>query len=139
MSATDAAALKAEILRAAGETSRASISGYVQDLRAEIAGTRADLSQQQQIQLVSALDRLESRLNGRISASAEEVKAAGQGTSVNLYQAVSLQREQDLRAINTRLDTTIDTFQAKARQTDDILDTLLQIANLNLKQPGEQK
>ncbi len=139
LSPADAAAIKTEILRAADEKSREMVFRYVQELRTELAGTRADLSQQQQIQLVSAMDRLESRLNDRISTTAENIRTTDQNTSMALYQTLSVQREQDIRTVNARLDTAVDNFQTKARQTDDILDTLLQIANLNLKQPGEQK
>jgi hypothetical protein len=139
MSPSDMAALKAEILRAADVRDREIVFGYMQDLRAEIAGTRADLSQQQQVQLVSALDRLESRFNVRLNATSEELKAANQSTAMNLYQTVSQQREQDIGAVNARLDKTAENFDVKTRQTDEILETLLQIANLNLKQPGDQK
>jgi hypothetical protein len=135
----DVAALKADILKAADERNREAALGWIQDLRSEINNSRMDLTQQQQVQLVGALTGLESRINNRISATADELKAGAQKNSLDMYQAVSLQRDQDMGRINTRFDTVVENFDAKARQTDTILDTLLQIANLNLKQPGDQK
>jgi len=135
----DVNALKADILRAAEEKNRDLLLTNIQILRSEIAGTRADLTQQQQIQLLSALERVETRVNNRINLTAEDLKAGSQRSALDLYQAVSLQREQDVNATNARLDKVVENFESKARQTDAILETLLQIANLNLKQPGDQK
>ncbi len=139
LSSSDIAALKADILRSAEEKNRELALGYIQNLRSEIAGARTDLTQQQQIQLVSALDRLETRVNKRLAATADELKAGSRNSAASLYQTVSLQREQDITAVNARLDKVVDNVEVKTRQTDEILETLLQIANLNLKQPGDQK
>ncbi len=139
LSSSDIAVLKADILRSAEERNREIALGYIQNLRSEIAGARTDLTQQQQIQLVAALDRLETRVNTRIAATADELKASSRNSAVSLYQTVSMQREQDINAVNARFDKVADNVEVKARQTDEILETLLQIANLNLKQPGDQK
>ncbi len=139
LSNSEIVALKADILRSTDERSREMALGYIQNLRSEIAGARADLGQQQQIQLIAALDRLETRVNTRISATAEDLKASTQSSAANLYQTVTFQRAQDINAVNARLDKVVDNVDVKARQTDEILETLLQIANLNLKQPGDQK
>jgi hypothetical protein len=135
----DINALKADILRAAEDKNRDLLLTNIQSLRSEITGTRADLSQQQQILLLSTLGGLETRVNNRINMTAEDLKAGSQKSALELYQAVSLRREQDVNAVNARLDKVVENFDSKARQTDSILETLLQIANLNLKQPGEQK
>jgi hypothetical protein len=135
----DVNVLKADILRAAGEKNRDLLLTNIQILRSEIAGTRADLTQQQQIQLLSTLERVETRVNNRINLTAEDLKAGSQRSALDLYQAVSLQREQDVNATNARLDKVVENFESRTRQTDAILETLLQIANLNLKQPGDQK
>ncbi len=139
LSGSDIAALKADILRSTEETNREIALRYIQSLRAEMNGVLADLGQQQQNQLVAALDRLETRVNNRIVATADELKAGSQNSAASLYQTVSLQRAQDINAVNARLDKVTDNAEVKARQTDEILETLLQIANLNLKQPGDQK
>jgi len=138
-SALDAEALKAEILRVAEERNRELAVAYFRELRSELAGSQTALTQQQQVQLISALNILESRLNQRVDASAEDLKAGSRKSSLDLYQALALQRERDMNAVNTRIDKVIDNEEVKTRQTDTILETLLQVANLNLKQPGEQK
>lgn len=138
LTASEMASLKAEILRSVEDRNREIALGYIQIMRSEIAGSRADLSQQQ-IQLAAALDRLEIRLNTRLDTTAEEIRAGSQNSAASLYQTLSLQRNQDMNAVNTRFDRVVDNVENRARQTDEILETLLQIANLNLKQPGEQK
>lgn len=135
----DVAALRADILRTADENNRAAAIGWIQDLRSEMANSRSDLTQQQQYQLTTALTGLENRVNNRVTATADELRAGSQKSFVDLYQVVSSQREQDLNDVNTRLDKVVENNESRARQTDAILDTLLQIANLNLKQPGDQK
>jgi hypothetical protein len=52
---------------------------------------------------------------------------------------LSQQREHDLNVIDSRFSLDADSREVRTRQTDVILDTLLQVANLNLKQEGEQK
>jgi len=139
ISSSEIAALKADILRSTEETNREIALRYIQSLRTEMSGALANLGQQQQIQLFGALDRLETRVNNRIVTTADELKASSQNSTAGLYQTVSLQREQDINAVNARLDKVVDNVEVKAHQTDEILETLLQIANLNLKQPGDQK
>jgi hypothetical protein len=138
-SALDVAALKADILRLAEERNRELASGYIQILRTEISESHMDLSQQQQIQLAAAFNVLESRLGNRIDDTARDIRAGNQKTAQDLYQAVSQQQAQDLNAVNSRIDKVIEDTETRARQTDTILETLFQIANLNLRQPGEQR
>jgi hypothetical protein len=133
----DLAAFKAEILAAADNRSRDSAMAWIQSLRNEI-GSRANLSQEQQIQTLTALTSLETRLNNRISTTADEIRTGTEKANVDLYQAVSAQREQDINRVNTRLDRVIAANDVKAHQTEEILDTLIQIVS-NLKQTGEQK
>mgnify|MGYP001118307061 CR=1 FL=1 len=137
--AIDLVALKAEILRTSEEKNRETAIAWIQDLRSEIVLSRTNLTQQQQVELAAALNDLESRLNNQIAATAEDLKAGTQKSNFDLYQAVSLQRQEDLNSVNIRLDKIVEDNEIRARQTDAILDTLLQIANLNIKQTGDQK
>lgn len=136
---SDAATLRSDILQAAEEKNRQSDLAWVQSLRSELAASHTDLSQQQQVLLAAALTGLESRLTNRIAATTENVTSSTQKSIVNLYQAVSLQRQEDLGTINTRIDSLAESSEAQARQTNAVLDTLLQFANISLRQPGEQK
>jgi hypothetical protein len=133
----DVAALKADILNTAEERNRANAMAWIRDLRAELI-SRTDLTQQQQMQLVEALSGIETRLNGRMNATLDATRTGAEKANSELYQAVSLQRDQDLNRLNARLDNLAEANQTKFRQTDEILETLLQIVT-NLKQPGEQK
>jgi hypothetical protein len=135
--AVDIAALKADILKTSEEKNRATAMAWIRDLRAELI-SRTDLTQQQQMQLVEALSGIETRLNGRMNATADTMRTGVEKANAELYQTVTLQRDQDLNQLNTRLDNVTEANTAKFRQTDEILETLLQIVT-NLKQPGEQK
>ena len=66
------------------------------------------------------------------------MRTGAEKANMELYQTVSQQRDQDLNRLNTRLDNFAEANETKFRQTDEILETLLQIIT-NLKQPGEQK
>ena len=137
--ALDNAALKAEILQVAEERNREAALGWIQNLRSELAGSRTELTQQQQVQLIAAITTLESRLDSRIAATADDIRAVTQKSQTDLYQAVSLQRNQDLNALNARLDSLAENAASRARQTDAILEMLLQVAELRIRQTGEQK
>ena len=135
----DVAALKAEILQIVEERNREAALGWIQNLRSEIAGSRNELTQQQQVQLVAALATLESRLDSRMAATADDIRSGTQKSQADLYQTVSLQRSQDLNALNARLDSVAENAESRARETDAILETLLQVAELRIRQTGEQK
>jgi hypothetical protein len=137
--ALDVAALKAEILQVAEDRTREAALGWIQNLRSELAGSRSELTQQQQVQLVAALSTLESRLDSRIAATADDIRSSTQKSQADLYQAVSLQRSQDLNALNARMDNAAENAESRARQTDAILEMLLQVAELRIRQTGEQK
>jgi hypothetical protein len=139
MQEIDIAALKAEILRETDQRNRELALNYVRALRAEIAGTRSDLTQQRQAELISSLNALDARINNRISSMAEDLRTSSQNSSLAVYQSVSMQREADINGLSKRIEKVVDDFEAEGSQTDAILETLLQIANLNFEQPGDQK
>jgi hypothetical protein len=56
-----------------------------------------------------------------------------QKLAVGLYKTISQQRAQDLDVINIRFDSIEASHAIDTRQTDAILDTLLQVAELRLK------
>jgi hypothetical protein len=137
--AIDLAALKADILRSAAEENRQANLAWVQDLRSEIARSRADLTQQQQAQLVTALTTLQSRLNSRITLAADDIRAGTQRSMIDMYQAVSLQRQEDLNGLNARLDSAVERSEARANRTDAVLSALLEALSLSPQQIGDQK
>ena len=135
----DLAALKAEVLRAADERNREFAKELLGGLQSGIERVRTELTSQQRTQLAAAMTSLEERFNNRITLTAGDLRGATQKSMVDLYRAVSQQNEQDFATINARLDSAVERSEARANQTDAILDTLLQIANQNIKQNGDQK
>jgi hypothetical protein len=133
----DVASLKADVLKAVEARNQANAMALIQDLRAELV-SRTDLTPQQQMQLVEALSGIETRFNSRMNITVDALRAGAEKANLELYQTVSVQRDQDLNRVNTRIDNIAEASEAKFRQTNEILETLLQIV-ANLKQPGDQK
>jgi hypothetical protein len=129
----DIAVLKEDILKAAEQKNREADSAWIQQVRAEIARSGSELSQKQQASITIALSRLDARIKGKVTQSEDRMRADTQRLAVSLYQTVAQQRAQDLNLINTRFDTLEAADVIKARQTDDILSTLLQVAELRLR------
>jgi len=129
----DPAALKEDILKTAEESNRAARAAWLQEVRAEIARSRTDLTEQQKAELTAALARLDSRFAGRLTLAENRMRDDAQKLAGDLYKTVSQQRAQDLGAISVRFESIEASSAVKERQTDAILDTLLQVADLRLR------
>lgn len=129
----DVAALKKDILKTVEEQNRTAKTTWIQEVRAEIARSQNDLTQQQQSQLEAALARLESRFNGHLKLTETRMKDYTQEMLVALNNKVDWQRTQDLNLINLRFESFQVKSAMKEQQTNVILDTLLQVAELRLK------
>ncbi len=135
----DITALKTEILKAAEAQNREAMREWVQSLQVDLSYMRADLTRQQQAYLDVALSNLESQFNERIILASDSVRDGAERSMLQIYQTVSMQHQDDVEDLNARLDDVILTGDTRARQTDAILETLLQIANMSFRQPGDQK
>jgi Putative zinc-finger len=135
---TDVEALKKDILRAAEAQSRESMNARIQQVQAEIMQSHTTALQQRDY-LEAELSRLDSRIGRRVEMAEGRVRADTQGMVFDVYQAVSRQRAQDLGIMNLRFDAIEANNAIKTRQTNDILGTLLQVAELRLGQNGGQK
>jgi hypothetical protein len=129
----DAAALKNDILRIAGERDRQAQAAWIREVRAEIARSQTDSTRRQQTELAGALERLNSRLTERMTSAEGRMRNDTQELAVDLYRRVAQQRAQDFDVINARFDSIEASSAVKERQTDAILDTLLQVAELRLR------
>jgi hypothetical protein len=129
----DVAALKQEILKSVEAQNRADWSTWLQEVRSELARSRADLTQQQEAELTAALARLDSRISGRLKTAEADMKNHTQQTAIALYRTIAQQRSQDLNFINLRFDSFQANSALKEQQTNVILDTLLQVAELRLR------
>jgi hypothetical protein len=135
----DIEALKADILKAAEAQNRKFVAGRVQEVRAEIAQSSAAAARQQREYVAAELSRLDSKLGKRVELAEGSVRADAQNMVFNVYQTVSRQRAQDLGIVNLRFDALEANNAIKTRQTNDVLGTLLQAAELRLGETGEQK
>jgi len=133
-SSVDMAALSKNILEAAERKQQETALALVRDIRSEIERSNTNLTQQQQIRLTKALERLDSRLSGRISSTEDQVREDTQILVSELYRTLARQRAQDLELIDLRIDSTEVTNAIKAQQTDEILGTLLQVADASFRQ-----
>ncbi len=126
-------ALREDILAAADAKTREAKAVWMDDVKVESARSISDLSQKQQKELTIALNRLDARLSEHILLAEDRVRADTQKLAVDLYRSISQQRAQDLNLIDLRLGRIEASNTIKARQTDAILDTLLQEAELRLR------
>jgi hypothetical protein len=129
----DAAAFKQDILAAAEKKNQESRTAWIQEVRSEIMRTHNDLSQQQQSALTAALAHMDARVMDRIAGSEAHVRDDTQKLVSDVYGIVEQQRAQDLEVINLRFDSTDATNAIKTRQTNEILGTLLQVADAKLR------
>jgi hypothetical protein len=125
-----AAALKQEILEAADARSREARVALIQEMRSEIARSGSDVSQQGRAEFTNALMRANARFEKRLAQSENNLQNDSQKMIAGLYQTVSQQRARDLDLINLRFASAQANDALKTRQTDEILDTLLQEAEL---------
>jgi hypothetical protein len=129
----DLAALRKDILDAAEKKNQDSRNAWLQEVRSEIESSRISLTRQQKSRVTAALALADSRINGRISTSEGHMRDETQRLVADLYEVVQHDRSQDLAAINTRLDRTDANNAIKTKQTNEILGTLLQVADLGLR------
>jgi hypothetical protein len=131
--AVDTKALQDGIIAVLAERNRKESLEWVRTLRSEIARAGSRWNEQQRLALDTALSGLEARMNGRLTATASSIQSATDSSLERMYQAVRYDREQDTAALNSRIARVAATTEMKGNQTDVILDTLLQVADLRLK------
>jgi hypothetical protein len=129
----DIVALKNEILKAADARGRESRVALIQEMRSEIARSGSDLSQKRQVEFARALMRADARFDRRVAQSEDNLRNDSRRMIAALYQTISQQRARDLDLINLRFASAQANDALKTRQTDEILDTLLQEAELRLR------
>jgi hypothetical protein len=129
----DTQALEAKILRLAEERSREEVLDWVRTLRGEIAQGNRQMDARQRMVLQAALTNVENRMASTLSATVQTVEAKTDRSLSDLYATVNLQRERDVNAFNDRIDRVALNGETRSNQTDAILETLLQAAELRLK------
>ncbi|HYK91076.1 MAG TPA: hypothetical protein VE398_20050 [Acidobacteriota bacterium] len=129
----DTAAIEARVLNALEEKTRNEKLEWVRTLRAEVDKSNRSITERQRRVLQTALTDLEARFGGQLAATARTVEDRSDRSLSNLYQAISTERERDLAYINIRLNRFVAHDEVRSNQTDAILETLLQVAELKTK------
>ena len=127
---TDAEVLKRELLTAVEAKLQIERHQLIGQLQSELKQTALFSRQQQRQLLDAALERMETRFNDRLISTSKVLEARNDRAFVNLIAAWQTQREQDLLRINANFDQMTAQRQLKETQTDSILSTLIQVAEL---------
>ena len=129
----DPSKLESRILEIVEERSRKENLEWVRTLRSEIAQSQKGITQKQRVSLDTALASLEGRIVNHVESTARRLEERNDLSVANLYQTVSRQRERDQNAFDAKLARLVVSGEIKNKQTDAILETLLQVAELRLK------
>jgi hypothetical protein len=123
-------ALKQELLTAVEEKLRTERLQWVELVQSELKQSTTRLNQQQRQLFRTALEDLETRLNSRMDLAQTVLEKQNDQAFLTVYDAFQSQREQDLTRIYTGLTQMVARGAIKERQTDAILNTLLEVAEL---------
>jgi hypothetical protein len=129
----DIADIEAKILKVVEEKNRMEKIEWVRTLRIEIEKSSRSMTERQHKILQVALSDLEMRLGGQVAVTARSLEERSDKGLSSLYQAVSAERERDMATLYNRLDRLAVNGEMRSSQTDAILETLLQVAELKLK------
>jgi hypothetical protein len=126
----DTAALRDELLKAAAEDGLKNGRQLMEEVRNEIARLQEDEDRKTR-QLEEVLLRLDSKIDGRVKRSEEEIRQDTQIMAAAMYQELARQRALDIEAITLRLKLAEIREYLNTRQTEEVLLTLLRHTNMN--------
>jgi hypothetical protein len=129
----DTQALESRLLNLVEEKSRRDAAEWMRTLRTELARSSKAIGREQSILLAQALDNLEARMGTIVAATAADLEKRNDRSIDNLYTRISTERNRDLAAVQDRIDLLAVNGEMKSSQTDVILQTLLQVAELRLR------
>jgi hypothetical protein len=123
-------ALRVEMRRFVEQTVQSERKQYVAMLRSELARSGRGLAPEQRRFLQAALNDLERRMNDRMVTTGTTIAAETANSIDTLYGTLQAQRSQDLALIRKSISDTARVSQANDRQTQEVLTTLLEVADL---------
>lgn len=129
----DVAALKSELLQALENNQHEKDLELARSLRAEIGRIQARLPERQRLLIERALTDLEKRTDDRILTAATALEASTERSLARMYRIMQTEQQQALTALDERVNRIAVSGEIKNNQTDVILETLLQVADLKLK------
>ncbi len=131
--AVDLQALKFELLRTLEENSRHQNMELAQSLRRELAKRNASSTRRQQKVFEVVLADWEGRMNERFLKTAAAIEDRTERSLAEMYRSIQKQRQTDFTLMTDRLNRVAAQGQVRSIQTDEILATLLQVADLSMK------
>ncbi len=137
--AVDTAALEAQILNVIEERNRKEKLEWVRTLRAELARSQSGFTRGQLGLLQAALGGLESRMSARVDETARTLDEQHTKSLATLYQAIRLQQDSGLALVDAKLNRLAISGEKKSSEIDAILETILQVAELNTTQSPREK
>jgi hypothetical protein len=132
--AVDLTALEARILKTVMEKNRIEATEWVNSLRGEISRAQARLTARERASLLQALEAVDVRMNTRLQQAAVSLQDRNDRSIAGVYEAVSLERERLEAAVDARLSRLASSTESRNNQTDSILESLLQVAELRTRQ-----
>lgn len=129
----DVAALKRELIQTAEERARRQDLQWGQLLRSELSKSRSSLSPGQRASIAALLEHFESRVGRQMVAAGTGLEAKTSQSLADMYQLIQVQRRRDLTAIGDRFNRLTVSNQIQRDETDAILETLLQVAELKIQ------
>jgi hypothetical protein len=125
--------LKAEILQAVERNQQEKDLELARTLRAELAAVKSGIPQRQRLVIERALADFEKRTDSSILNAATALQASTENSIARMYRIIQAQQQQELAALNERVNKIAVSGEIKSNQTDVILETLLQVAENRIK------
>ncbi len=126
-------AVRAELERWVDQKVASERQLYLATLKAEVQ--KADgrgLTPEQRTILQAALSETENRLTNRIDTAGAVLETRMAHSVTSLYDTMQSQRAQDLRGIRATISASAMQNEASDRQTQEVLSTLLEVAELRM-------
>ena len=132
---TDLQNIRQELTSLLQQKSQSERLEFISMLKEELTKTNRSLSSSQQQWVLASLRKVEDRLDEKILSTGTIIQAQNQQALANLSTSFSRQREKDLNLIDTGVRALARQDALKNEQTDAILDTLIQVAELKMIPP----
>jgi len=125
-------ALRVEMRSFIEQTIQSERKQHLATLRSELERSGRNLNPEQRQFLQVALNDIEKRMNERIVTAGATVAAQTASSMDTLYATLQAQRSQDLALIRKSINDTARVSEANDRQTQEVLTTLLEVADLQI-------
>jgi len=129
---TDIQKLKHELTALLDQKSSSERLELIRIIKMELTQGNHSLSPTQQKWVLTSLGKVENRLNQQILTTGTLLQARNEQAVTRLTESFSRQREKDLTLIDASFRSLAQRDALKNEQTDAILDTLIQVAELKM-------